>query len=261
MFSIKRAACADQDEGFLQSLLSWFQHDNGDASNCAMLDMLRKLVQQQGVSTKLCSLGLLDVLHKLQGSGSLEVQRSANKTLTAVMQSGPALTSHVSHHDQASPHSPRSRCQSNSPPFLQSQELPQRSHVTPLHVTSSQRYQYKSNLASQIASQAFGSQEGKQLTICRASANLRTRLSSSLSAGVPSFSNEQHPSPPTAGSEIAVSHDEALARVRSRAEWRRQAQPTSWQASQEVGWTLRSISLGEPSAALKTTDCASKPWQ
>ena len=163
--------CATQDEAFLQSLLSSFQHNNGDACDCAMLDILRKLAQQQGVSTKLCSLGLIAVLHTLQETGSPEVQRSADRTLTAVMQFDivpnlkPASQYHIS------PQHPRSRCQSNSPPALISHHQRQHPDKTSQFQGRSTQHSLQShrrNMShrdshrdSQTASQAFGSQQGK----------------------------------------------------------------------------------------------------
>ncbi|KAL0055596.1 hypothetical protein WJX82_002269 [Trebouxia sp. C0006] len=74
---------AAEDEPFLQNLLTWFRHDNGDACDCAMLDLLRKLAQQQGVSSKLCSLGVIAILRSLQENGSSSVQRSADTSKAA----------------------------------------------------------------------------------------------------------------------------------------------------------------------------------
>ena len=163
--------CATQDEAFLQNLLSWFQHNNGDACDCAMLDMLRKLAQQQGVSTKLCSLGLIAMLHTLQETGSPEVRRSADRTLTAVMQFDivPNLQSASQYH--ISPQCPRSRCQSNSPPAIISPHQREHPHKSSQfqgrstqHSLQSHRrniFHRDSHRDSQTASQAFGSQQGK----------------------------------------------------------------------------------------------------
>ena len=64
-------------------------------------------------------------------------------------------------------------------------------------------------------------------------------------AEVPSFSHEQHLSPDTAGSHIAA-NDESLARVKCRAQWRQHAQTPPLQSVEEVGWMLRSITIGKP---------------
>ena len=156
-------AFAVQDETFLQNLLSWFQHDNRDASNCAMLDMLCKLLQQQGVAFKLCSLGILPALELLQESHSPEVQRRANKTLTALMQSEPDAQPFSA--NQSSQYIPRSRCQSNSPKLFEikhQQQLPpkiSRSCANAIYASATTQ-SCSSRASLELASQAFGSQQG-----------------------------------------------------------------------------------------------------
>lgn len=158
---------ASQDGTFLQNLLSWFQHNNGDASDCAMLDMLRKLAQQPGVAVKLCGLGLVALLTALQEECSPEVQRSAGKTLTAVMLSDPAPDFQPFSSNHISPHNPRSRCQSNSPQLSPTEHQKRHSQRTNMFQGRSmeclsQGHSYgRSRDDSQLASQAFGSQQGK----------------------------------------------------------------------------------------------------
>lgn len=154
--------CAAQDEAFLQNLLSWFQHDNGDTCDCAMLDMLRKLAQQQGVSAKLCSLGLIATLDAMQHKRSPEVQRSVNRMLTALMQSDPSPTRQPCSPAYASQNTPRSRCQSNSPLGLQAEQPKRHPHwVTESHTQPTCHVHDRSCSGSQLASQAFGSQQGR----------------------------------------------------------------------------------------------------
>ena len=150
---------------FLQNLLSWFQHDNGTACDCAMLDMLRKLLQQPGVAVKMCSLGLVPALEMLRDTDSPEVQRSADRTLTALMQANP--TSACQPVSPASHCHQRSRCQSNSPVPCRPVHEPQVSHrLSPFHCSAKQgytaAYSYSKGSRENI-SQAFGSQQGRTL--------------------------------------------------------------------------------------------------
>lgn len=141
-----------------------------------MLDMLRKLLQQQGVASKLCSLGMIPALEKLRDTRRPEVQRSADRTLTALMQ-----TSLTDAHQPVSPNQgsqlvPRSRCQSNSPVLLntfQKQQLPRK-------VTKSDggaKYGRGSHSNLENVSQAFGSQQGED---CHGPPSLCTGLSVAL---------------------------------------------------------------------------------
>ena len=154
---------AMQDDVFLQNLLAWFQHDNGDACDCAMLDMLRKLVQQPGVAAKLCSLGILPALEALQDSDSPQVQRSAGRTLTVLMQIEPQNSSQSLNLNQGREGVPRGRCQSNSPAQLGAKPWRHLSGNVS-KVENSKHAQSKAYTHStdslETVSQAFGSQQG-----------------------------------------------------------------------------------------------------
>lgn len=151
-----------QDTAFLENLLLWFQHENGDASDCVMLDLLCTLTQHPGVSVKLCSLGLPPILDELCNRSSPEVKRSAHKTLTALLQSDSACFSHASsqHLQQLSPHDPRSRCQSNSPAIGKQHQLP-RSQQAPGVDRQWLHKPIKKVTPTRLSSHAFGSQQGK----------------------------------------------------------------------------------------------------
>lgn len=147
---------------FLQNLLLWFQHDDGDASNCVMLDLLNDLTHQQGVSAKLCSLGLPALLENLCISSGPEVKQKAHRTLTALLQSASTrLASAAGQQAQElSVHDPRSRCQSNSPAGLQHHP----SGKTQLVPGSNRQYHskpVKRMILTPQCSHAFGSQQGK----------------------------------------------------------------------------------------------------
>ena len=160
--AMRNFALFAQDNAFLQNLLLWFQHDNGDASDCIMLDLICALTQQQGVPAKLCSLGLPAILDELCATASPEVKRSANKAVTALIQSDSACFSQQpgQQAQQLSPHDPQSRCQSNSPPFRANAQV-HRTQQAPegdrswLHKPVKQITHARSN------SHAFGSQQGK----------------------------------------------------------------------------------------------------
>lgn len=160
-----QTCCSSQDDAFLQNLLSWFQHENGTACDCAMLDMLRKLLQQPDVAVKLCSLGLVPALEMLRDTGSPEVQRSADRTLTDFMQAN--LTSACQPVSPPSQYRPRSRCQSNSPAPCKpahEQQLSQRLstfHCNAKHGRTA-AHSYSTDSRENI-SQAFGSQQGRTL--------------------------------------------------------------------------------------------------
>jgi len=175
---------AAQDEPFLRNLLTWFKHDNGDACDCAMLDLLRKLAQQQGVSSKLCSLGVIAILRSLQENGSPSVQCSADRTLTAVIQSDITPVLQPLSPNSVSAQHPRSTCQSNSPSVPQAQH--QHRHferVGAMHgrlsdcSTRSHKH-IASSADSSAASQAFGSQQGKTYTMCNMVSKLQSLLRS-----------------------------------------------------------------------------------
>lgn len=161
----RQTCCCLQDDAFLQNLLSWFQHDNGTACDCAMLDMLRKLLQQPGVAVKMCSLGLVPALEMLRDTDSPEVQRSADRTLTALMQAN--LTSACQPASPTSQCRPRSRCQSNSPVPCKpahKQQLSHRLSIINCNAKHGQTtaYSYSKDSCENI-SQAFGSQQGRTL--------------------------------------------------------------------------------------------------
>ncbi len=171
MLPTAHVVCAAQDEPFLRNLLTWFRHDNGDACDCAMLDLLRKLAQQQGVSSKLCSLGVIAILRSLQENGSPSVQRSADRTLTAVVQSDVTPVLQPLSPNSVSARYPRSTCQSNSPSVPHAQH--QHRHlerVGEMHgrlsgcSTRSHKH-IASSAVDSAASQAFGSQQGKTYTV------------------------------------------------------------------------------------------------
>ena len=154
-----------QDTAFLQNLLLWFQHDNGDASDCVMLNLISTLIHQQGVSAKLRSLGLPALLDDLCARPSPDLKRSANKTLTALIQSDSACFSQQTGQQaqHLSPHDPQSRCQSNSPPFQSNAH----SHRSQEMDTSWLHKPPKLITHARQSSHAFGSQQGKSsLTAC-----------------------------------------------------------------------------------------------
>ncbi|DBA67372.1 TPA: hypothetical protein ACH3X2_001663 [Trebouxia sp. C0005] len=171
-----------------------------------MLDLLRKLAQQQGVSSKLCSLGVIAILRSLQENGSPNVQRSADKTLTAVIQPGDMPVLQPLSPNSVSAQYPRSTCQSNSPSVRHAQH--QHRHFATaggmhdrLSNCSTRSHKHgASSAVSSAASQAFRSQQE-----------------------VPSHTHEQRLSPDTASSHVAPINESA-ARVRCRAEWRQQSQ-------------------------------------
>ena len=149
-----------------------------------MLDLLRKLAQQQGVSSKLCSLGVIAILRSLQENGSSSVQRSADSTLTAVIQSDVAPVLQPLSPNNASAQYPRSTCQSNSPSVPQAQH--QRRHlerVSEMHgrlsgcSTRSHKH-IASSAVNSAASQAFGSQQGKTYKVCNIISDLYSLLRS-----------------------------------------------------------------------------------
>lgn len=149
-----------QDEAFLANLLLWFQHNNGNASDCAMLDLLYALAQRHGTAAKLCALGLPAILEELCSSSPSEVQRSAHRTLTALLQ--PTTCCHGpsgQQPQQLSPYDPRSRCQSNSPPY----NLSNRSLDVKALRTDKEWLHRPANSRSSGAtsSHAFGSQQGR----------------------------------------------------------------------------------------------------
>ena len=125
-----------------------------------MLDMLRKLLQQPGVASKLCSLGMMSALEMLRDTRSPEVQRSTDRTLTALMQ-----TSLTDAHQPVSPNQgsqlvPRSRCQSNSPVLLNTQQKQQLSRKVS-ESDDGAKYGRGSHSNLENVSQAFGSQQGE----------------------------------------------------------------------------------------------------
>lgn len=152
-----------QDDAFLQDLLLWFQHDNGDACDCAMLDMLRKLLQQQGVASKLCSLGMIPALEMLRDTRSPEVQRSADRTLTALMQTSLTDAYQPVSPNQGSQLVPWSRCQSNSTVLLNPLQKQQPSTREFSTSDGSAKYGRNSRRRDNLenVSQAFGSQQGE----------------------------------------------------------------------------------------------------
>ena len=127
-----------------------------------MLDMLCKLLQQQGVASNLCSLGIVPALELLQESHSTDVRRHANKTLTALMQSEPSAQPFSPNH--SSGNIPRSRCQSNSPIVFETKHQQQRSckgsgsHANAMYGMAVPQSCGRDSL--ELASQAFGSQQG-----------------------------------------------------------------------------------------------------
>lgn len=184
MLPTAHVVCAAQDEPFLRNLLTWFRHDNGDACDCAMLDLLRKLAQQQGVSSKLCSLGVIAILRSLQENGSPSVQRSADRTLTAVVQSDVTPVLQPLSPNSVSARYPRSTCQSNSPSVPHAQH--QHRHlerVGEMHgrlsgcSTRSHKH-IASSAVDSAASQAFGSQQGKTYIMCNMVLKLQSLLRS-----------------------------------------------------------------------------------
>lgn len=229
-----------------------------------MLDLLRKLAQQQGVSSKLCNLGAIAILRSLQENGSPNVQRSADRTLTAVMHSDVTPVLQPLSPNSVSAQQPRSTCQSNSPSVPQAQH--QRRHLERggemhgrLSGCSTRSHKHiASSAANSAASQAFGSQQGKAYTVCNMISKLQSfRAAQQNQNGcskadwcteVPSYTHEQRLSPDTAGSHVAPI-DESAARVRCRAEWRQQSQAPAQPSLTECGWTLRAISIGKPVTA------------
>ncbi|DBB03962.1 TPA: hypothetical protein ACH3X1_013032 [Trebouxia sp. C0004] len=131
-----------------------------------MLDLLRKLAQQQGVSSKLCSLGVIAILRSLQENGSPSVQCSANRTLKAVIQSDVTPVLQPLSPNNISAQYPSSTCQSNSPSVPQAQH--QHRHFERdgekhdrLSSRSTQSHKHTASSADKSAtSQAFGSQQG-----------------------------------------------------------------------------------------------------
>lgn len=231
-----------------------------------MLDMLCKLLHQEGVASKLCSLGMISALEVLRDTGSPQVQRSSDRTLTALTQASLTLAHQPVSPNESSQQVPRSRCQSNSPGLLD--PLPKQ-HLLHKLGTSQGRTKHgrisRSRHSLQHVSHTFGSQQGVVChgrsspislyqSVCTTSLRLRvscrhlTVLSPepACCAEVPSFGGQQHTSPKTAGSQIAVG-DEAAARVSCRAQWRRQPQtvPTQPPEPQEHTWTLRAITIGK----------------
>ncbi len=149
-----------------------------------MLDLLRKLAQQQGVSSKLCSLGVIAILRSLQENGSPNVQRSADRTLTAVIQSDVTPVLQPLSPNSVSAQHPRSTCQSNSPSVSQLQH--QHRHferVGEMHgrlsgcSTRSHKH-IASSAVNSAASQAFGSQQGKTYKVCNIISDLYSLLRS-----------------------------------------------------------------------------------
>ena len=126
-----------------------------------MLDMLRKLLQQEGVASKLCSLGMVSALEVLRDTGSPEVQRSADRTLTALIQTSFTLPHQPVSPNESSQHIPRSRCQSNSPVLPDSVH---KQHLLRKLGTSHGRIKHDrishSSDSLENLSHAFGSQQG-----------------------------------------------------------------------------------------------------
>ena len=230
-----------------------------------MLDLLRKLAQQQGVSSKLCSLGVIGILRSLHENGSPNVQRSADRTLTAVTQSDitPVLQPLSPNSDFAQ--HPRSTCQSNSPSVPQAQHQHiffERAGEMHGRLSGCSTGSYKHTASSAVnsaASQAFGSQQGKDIhsvqhvlkAAVSSAQHSRVRLAAQkliCCTEVPSCTHEQRLSPDTASSHVAPV-DESAARVRCRAQWRQQSQAPAQPSLTECGCTLRAISIGKPVAA------------
>lgn len=145
-----------------------------------MLDLLRKLAQQQGVASKLCSLGVIAILRSLQENGSPNVQRSADRTLTAVTQSHITPVLQPLSPNSVSAQHPRSTCQSNSPSVPQAQHQHRRfERVGEMHGrlsgcrTGSHKH-IASSAVNSAASQAFGSQQGKTYTVCNMFSKLQS---------------------------------------------------------------------------------------
>lgn len=122
-----------------------------------MLDMLRKLLQQEGVASKLCSLGMVSALEVLRDTGSPEVQRGADRTMTALIQTSFTLPHQPVSPNESPQHIPRSRCQSNSP------VLPDPVHkqhlLRKLGRIKHDRISHSSDSLENL-SHAFGSQQG-----------------------------------------------------------------------------------------------------
>lgn len=231
-----------------------------------MLDMLCKLLHQEGVASKLCSLGMISALEVLRDTGSPQVRRSSDRTLTALIQASLTLAHQPVSSDESSQHVPSSRCQSNSPGLPDS--LPKQ-HLLHKLGTSQGRTKHgrisRSRDSLEHVSHAFGSQQGvdchehsSRISLYQALCTTTLLLHDTCRhltvllpepiycAEIPSFGGQQHTSPKTAGSQIAAGN-EAAARVSCRAQWRRQAQTTSTQPPepQEHTWTLRAITIGK----------------
>ena len=126
-----------------------------------MLDMLRKLLHQEGVASKLCSMGMISALEVLQDTGSPQVQRSADRTLTALIQGSLTLPNQPVNPIESSQHVLRSRCQSNSPVLLDPLHKQRLSHK----LSTSDRRTKHGRISHSRDSQehvlhTFGSQQG-----------------------------------------------------------------------------------------------------
>lgn len=132
-----------------------------------MLDMLGKLLQQPGVALKMCSLGMVPALEMLRDTDSPEVQCSADRTLTALMQANPTSACQPVSPTQKTHCRPRSRCQSNSPVPCGPVQKQQVSHSLGMFTYSAKPGQTAAYSHSkencQNISQAFGSQQGSTL--------------------------------------------------------------------------------------------------
>lgn len=253
-----------QDTAFLQNLLLWFQHDNGDTSACVMLDLLYDLIRQQGVSAKLCSLGLPARLDELTTSAASPVKHKAHRTLTALLHADPACLSQASHrqNEQLHLHDPRSRCQSNSPAGQQSQQ-PLRQQLDPPGSRQCHPKPVKRMILAPQSSHAFGSQQGKSMfhvimhencsssnmcllcSIC-CDAKYVPVLSKLLHHAEVPISSTMDFTPRTAGSAIQAGlQDERLARAMHRNKWQRHEPEAKPNALKEVGWVLQPISVGK----------------
>ena len=126
-----------------------------------MLDMLCKLLQQEGVASKLCSLGMMSALEVLRDTGSPQVQRNADRTLTALIQGSLTLPHQPVSPNKSSQHIPRSRCQSNSPVLLNPLHKQHLSHeLGTSHGRTKHGRTSHSRDSQEYPSQAFGSQQG-----------------------------------------------------------------------------------------------------